>query len=294
MLQSNRKGGPRVGSSRGETRPFVPDTVRISGLSVPVGGTPSQARGTPLPKPAVDLKPKKQKRESSLLGLVVPRFGRKKTDRAPAPPARSTTPLFRPDPTLEVSQSDLLLDSSTQELELADISVSDASQSVSLSPAQRYSRSRRHGPWVVWGLVGGAWCVMIALALLAVDDSSKSTTRTAGVMRVTQEQSAMAAVTVAEPLDNAPPKLATSAPSAPAVKASSDGVKPEPSVGALNPASMALVDDEPAVESGEGKPAKRERAAVKKRSSKKKLKAQYQKRKKHKKSRHHSKRAHKG
>src|SRR5690349_13319720 len=97
MLQSNRKGAPsRAGSKRQETRPFVPDTVRISGLSVPIGTEPSpvpaQARPTPLPKPAAGLGAAKKKRESSLLNLMVPKFARKgKGKEPPAPPTRDPT-----------------------------------------------------------------------------------------------------------------------------------------------------------------------------------------------------------
>jgi hypothetical protein len=303
MLQSNRKGGPRVGSSRPETRPFVKETLPIRGQSVSVEGVPSQARGTPLPKPALDLKPKKAKRESSLLGLVVPKFGRKKEGRAPAPPSglalRETAPMFRPDPTLEVSQSDIVLDSSTQELDVADLSI-DASQSTSFSPAtHRPPRSRRHGPWVVWGLVGGAWCVMIALALLAVEDSSKSSMRADAAVRVTHEQATMGAITAEEHASEARmPSLETTAPAAQALKDEA-AAKPQleaAAVGALNPASTALGESEkPALAKREQAARTAKRSTVeKRRAAKRKHKAQFQKRHKKKKTRHAKRRAKKG
>ena len=296
MLQSNRKGGPRVGSSRPETRPFVKETLPIRGQSVSVEGVPSQARGTPLPKPAADLKPKKPKRESSLLGLVVPSLGRKKEGRAPAPPSgghavRETAPMFRPDPTLEVSQSDLMLDSSTQELDVADISL-DAGQSISLPPVTK-RRARRHGPWVVWGLVGGAWCVMIALALLAVEDSSKNPTRADAAMRVTHEQAAMGAVTAPEAAQEASAPVLAATAQAPVQAAEEPAQESAPA--ALNQASLTLGgSDKPALGQGEDAPRNKQSALAKKRAAKRKHKAQFQKRNRHKKSRHAKHRAKKG
>jgi hypothetical protein len=205
--------------------------------------------------------------------------------------------MFRPDPTLEVSQSDIVLDSSTQELDVADLSI-DASQSMSLPPeTHRPPRSRRHGPWVVWGLVGGAWCVMIALALLAVEDSSKSSMRADGAVRVTHEQAAMGAVTAEDPAPEARmPSLETTAPAAQALKAE-EAAKPvleAAAVGALNPASTALGEsDKPALaKSDEAQPAKQS-TVEKRRAAKRKHKAQFQKRHK-KKTRHAKHRAKKG
>jgi hypothetical protein len=219
MLQSNRKGAPsRAGSKRQETRPFVPDTVRISGLSVPIGTEPSpaQARPTPLPKPAVGLgiTSAKKKNESSLLNLMVPKFARKgRGKEPPAPPQR--------DPTLEVSMGDvsiiesnagMSLTSSTTELTLSDLSQVNLPVLTDPPPLPRFPL-RRQSPWLVWSLVGGAWCVMIALALLAVDDAAPAASNLRTEARAAQAANLAETGAVAlQETDKADPSLSLSGP----------------------------------------------------------------------------------
>jgi hypothetical protein len=193
-------------SQRQSTQPFVPETVRISGLSVPVGESserhgggpraygatppapvPSQARPTPLPQPGVEVPGSKKTRDSSLLDLIVPKLG-KRGGSAPQPPSsRSSEPmsLNLREPTMDVSETDLslveanTLDSTTHELTMSDLSSvselripeqrADERWVPTEPPPPPYRPKSRRNPWLVWSVVGGAWCAMIGLALFAVD-----------------------------------------------------------------------------------------------------------------------------
>jgi hypothetical protein len=169
-------------AERQSTQPFVPETARFSNLiAVQIGEqpapVPSQARPTPLPKP--NEKSGKKKRDSSLLNMIVPSLG-KKSGSAPRPPSRHSVPMDLREPTMDVSETDLsLVESTTHELEMCDLSsVADfrvpeqlqGERYVATEPPPAPQRAKRRvNPWLLWGAVGSAWCAMIGLALLATD-----------------------------------------------------------------------------------------------------------------------------
>jgi hypothetical protein len=165
-------------AERQSTQPFATEADRLARLlTVTIGESPapvpSQARPTPLP--AADTKGSKKKRESSLLGLIVPSLG-KKSGSAPRPPSRASVPMDLREPTMDVSETDLsLVESSTHELEIGDLSsVADYRVPEQLRgeryvptepPPPPYRAKRKYNPWLLWGAVGSAWCAMIAFAL---------------------------------------------------------------------------------------------------------------------------------
>jgi hypothetical protein len=240
-------------SQRQSTQPFVPETVRISGLSVSIGDSsapapvPSQARPTPLPQPGVELESSKKKRDSSLLGLIVPKLG-KRGGSAPRPPSsRSSEPLnlnLR-EPTMDVSETDLslveanTLDSSTHELTMSDLSsVSDLripeqrisnERWVATEPPPPFPARKKRSPWLTWSLVGSAWCAMIGLALYATDGDAGLDTllgrkkpaaeavqaAPAAIAAPAAEALPVTAPDTARPAQAAEPELAAFAPSAP-------------------------------------------------------------------------------